>query len=159
ESDPDYLRVKDAEGKLFLFHRTRKVSIVGADGAKLPRFSDIPESSYLSVTYERGKYFNDPLTESEQREFTKTYDSQVDDILAVVQPRDVGQFGGWTFRPGERPPAGAKFFTYVAGEWKREDRDISDEIWMAQEDLWLQREIFHMIRKANDYVALCQGTG
>src|SRR5262249_8960435 len=57
------------------------------------------------------------------------------------------------------PPASAPFFHYVAKPWIIQDHDISDEAWMAQEDLWLQREIYRIIREANDSVSTFKGEG
>jgi hypothetical protein len=68
-------------------------------------------------------------------------------------------FAGWTFGKGKGlPPAGSKFFRYVADEtgrpeWKTSDLDISEEAWLAQEDLWIQTELYRLVKKANDSVA------
>ena len=64
----------------------------------------------------------------------------------------------WPYKPETYPPADAQFFRYVANEWL-DDYNFSDEIWMAQEDLWVQREIYRIIREANDSVSVFQGKG
>src|SRR5205823_2403755 len=44
------------------------------------------------------------------------------------------------------------FFTWLPGEWAP-SAEIHKEIWTAQEDLWIQKELFRLIAQANDYVA------
>jgi hypothetical protein len=75
-------------------------------------------------------------------------------------PKDTGEFSDedaisgdtWIYRPGKLPPPDNRFFTYVP-KWDKKLRDISDEIWSAQENLWIQRELFKRIRLANEAVA------
>ena len=75
-------------------------------------------------------------------------------------PKDTGEFTDedalsgdtWIYRPGKLPPPDNRFFTYVP-KWDKKLRDISDEIWTAQENLWVQRELFKRIKLANDAVA------
>ncbi|MCC6419069.1 MAG: hypothetical protein IT429_12615 [Gemmataceae bacterium] len=158
---------------------------------------DVLKGAAVAVTYQKGMYFNDRLTQAQQTTFANTYETQLKDILKEAQPlNEMGgvlvQFKGWLYdknklplpaqvtgtagMPGEAgsPGPGApvpmpmpgpmgeaggvfgtganKFFRYVK-EWKREGLDISDGVWIAQEDLWIQRELFRLVKKANDYVA------
>jgi hypothetical protein len=96
----------------------------------------------------------------------KTYKDQIREALEEAGPLNaleepLVQFRGWTFpnkgkkyvwKDSDFPPAGAKFLRYVAGQWK-DDADISEEAWTAQEDLCIQREMFRLVRQANQYVA------
>lgn len=75
----------------------------------------------------------------------------------------------WVFDPTKKnlPPPDSRFFSYVKGMpgktdpkdpayWKfsemKED-EIAEEIWIAQENLWIQRELFKCLKKANDEAA------
>ncbi|HYT93923.1 MAG TPA: hypothetical protein VEL76_34710, partial [Gemmataceae bacterium] len=62
----------------------------------------------------------------------------------------------WAFKKdGKLPPSNNRVFHWVE-KWERGDRgrdDISEEVWLAQEDLWIYRELFRLVKKANDYVA------
>ena len=50
------------------------------------------------------------------------------------------------------PPENSKFIRFVARDWNI-DNDISDEAWIAQEDLWIQTEIYRLVRVANDSIS------
>jgi hypothetical protein len=60
----------------------------------------------------------------------------------------------WIYRPNKIPPADNRFLGYVP-DWNENTnaRDISDEIWAAQENLWLTREMYRRIKAANDALA------
>jgi hypothetical protein len=67
----------------------------------------------------------------------------------------------WIYKPEvkNRPPAQNRFFTYLPKvEYKQNinmtDEDIAEEIWINQENLWLQCELFKCLKRANDSVAL-----
>ena len=150
------------------FHNTAKIKV---SGDKTNFFRDLQDGDRVAVTYIRSKYFFDPLTDNEQKTFADDdgYKSQVPEILEQVQPLTVDsegdvvggvvQFKNWTYQKKTWPPADALFFRYVARPWKTQDHNISDEAWMAQEDLWLQREIYRIIREANDSVSKFKGDG
>lgn len=138
-----------------------------------------PKETAVAVTYQKARYFNDRLTTGEQIDYKKYYLSQIPPILQIVDPvhvaRDddgkpylagVVQFnaGGWTFDAGADqdydeipdkvkekliPPGDARFLRFVNTDWNISN-DISDEAWIAQEDLWIQKEIYRLIRSAND---------
>jgi hypothetical protein len=87
--------------------------------------------------------------------------------VGVVQLKS----SGWMFRPedakdysytdeipdkvrdGIIPPPDSKFLRFVPVDWNI-TKDISDEAWIAQEDLWVQTEIYRLIRAANDSISL-----
>lgn len=156
----DYLEVVTRDKKKHKVQRTRDVKVEGGEEAGGRKdFSDLKPGMVVAVTYDAGKYFNDPLTNSEIAEYTRTgmYHTQLGPILEQVDPMDakgegVVQLRGWFYQKGERPPAGAPFLMFLRDEWTAK-ADISEEAWIAQEDLWIQKEIYRLIGLANDYVA------
>jgi hypothetical protein len=147
-----------AEIKPKPFQRTAKVK-VSLDG-KDTDWASLKPGYQVTVTFLKGKYFFDPLTNQEQDKFVEVYKDQVPEILQQVQPvndkgEGVVQLHNWAYDKKGFPPANALFFRYVAKEpeqWNAK-HDISQEAWMAQEDLWVQREIYRIIREANDSVS------
>jgi hypothetical protein len=138
-----------------------------------------PKETALAVSYQKTRYFNDRLTYGERRDYAKAYLSQIPPILRMVdpvriekdedgKPRLTGvvqlRSSGWTFEATDRdydeipdkvkdkliPPEDSKFLRFLGKEWNTEKTDISDEAWIAQEDLWIQTEIYRLIRAAND---------
>lgn len=169
QNDKDTLEVKTADEKLYLFNRT-----AGLDGDKIDDggkkeikyFTDLRPGDLVTVRYEVGKYFNDPLSDSEQAEYVKlgAYLTQIEPIYMQVEPIDergegVVQLRDWAVRKGQLPPGKNRFLRYLAGGWKLRDHDISEEAWLAQQDIWINREIFRIIRQANDYVSEFKGVG
>jgi hypothetical protein len=86
-------------------------------------------------------------------------------LVGVVQLRSAA---GWIFKPtsdqdpqeiAEKdiddwiPPEGSRFLRFVRKPWDIRS-DISTEAWIAQEDLWIQNEIYRMVRVANDSVSV-----
>src|SRR5262249_41994592 len=60
----------------------------------------------------------------------------------------------WIYKKGKLPPADNRFFSFVP-KWDEKISGISEEIWAAQETLWVQRELFKRVKVANDAVAYC----
>ncbi len=160
EWNQDFVKVKNAaENATKTFQLTAKIKVT-LDG-KESDFPSLRKGYQVAVTFLKGKYFFDPLTDREQSEFAKNYDSQIQAILEQVNPindNGVGviQFPNWTYKEDSLPPASANFFRYVA-KWDA-NIDISEEAWLAQEDLWVQREIYRIIREANNYVSVLTST-
>jgi hypothetical protein len=167
----DYIDVTGRKNVRKRFQRVASGKIYRTEEADKTLSSEDFGSSYdgkralVAVIYQVGKYFGDSLTETERARYMASYKDQLRDILAESGPLNalddvVVQFKGWSFRKGlwkdsDFPPKGAKFFRYVSEQWKH-DKDISDETWAAQEDLCLQREMFRLVRQANEYVARFQ---
>lgn len=158
--DQNQLSLKDRNGKKVIIQRTPDVKITDPDQAAAALlFSDLKkfEGKLYAVTYQRGKYFNDRLTDSEQVEFARSYKpQQIHDLLKIVDPMDkrgngVVQLYGWSYDPDSYPLPGMRFLNYVSADWDT-NKDISQEAWIAQEDLWIQTEIFRLIRAANDSI-------
>ncbi len=163
----------DKKTKYSFFRTTRVLNgnaVEGDDPVKEVTFPEIRNyvKSRVSVAFHRGKYFNEPLTDSEQDTYKllNVYLSQIDPILAQVQPMDergegVVQLKGWTYKKGELPPGkpAQRFLTYLDQGWVNAQGDISEEAWLAQEDLWIQQELYRLVRLANDYVSRFKGEG
>lgn len=139
---------------------------VGKDEMKLEKgmsFFNLPKDQNVTVTYQTGRYFGDQLSDVEISVYSQSYASQIRPILDIVDPvNDEGEGvvilkGEWfpPKRSSERPPANAQFLRFVQ-KWNT-DADISEEAWIAQEDLWLQKEFYRLIRQANDYVGKMEG--
>lgn len=157
---PDVRVVKGTNGKKYTIRRTQNLKIV-SDDKDIRNFPDIRVGDKVTVSYNKGKYFmHDALTDSEQAVYVKigVYHSQIDPILRQVDPmrpdgKGVVQLKGWLYEPGKRPPGNAHFFTYLENGWVNINQDLSEEAWLAQEDLWIQKEIYRLIRLANDEVS------
>ncbi len=160
-NDEDFI-VVDGRNGLWKFYRTFNVKLSSEQGGdKQPQWFHIGTGKFVTVTYYKSRYFYDRLTDNERRVYAGSYKTQIHPILQIVDPVDTKgngtvQFNGWLYRPDLNPPPNSKFFTYVPQDWNI-DGFIYEEAWMAQEDLWIQRELFRMIRAANDDVAICKG--
>ena len=69
----------------------------------------------------------------------------------------VVQWGNWRYDKDKLP--GKSSFLYYLDKPFNTEEDFSEEIWIAQEDLWIQNEIYSLIRKANDSISVFEGTG
>lgn len=174
--DEDYIWVTPRKGERQKFQRVAKPKIFRTEE---PDKELSPEDFFkayngknavVAITFQKGKYFGDDLTAAERSRYMDSYKEQTREVLEEAGPLNaldetLVQFKGWTFRKGDfvagkgyvwkdadYPPKGAKFFRYVTEQWKGE-QDISEEAWTAQEDLCIQREMFRLVRQANDYVA------
>jgi hypothetical protein len=177
EDDPETkvitLRVRDAKDRKQppkIFRPTPKMKLT-RNGKAITSYKFFEKDDPVEITYVEGKYFNDPLTEEEQRAYGNSeggYRTQIDDILTIVEPANIKgggvvQLGNWLYGVKEGPemklpPPNSPFLRYVAREWNTEV-DISAEAWMAQEDLWIQRELYRLVRKTNDMVSVFDGKG
>jgi len=161
--------VEGKDGKQHVFYRTPILKVEKSaekkEGDPEPDFPLIgtPGNFHLAITYYKSKYFYDPLTTNEEFEYARSYDSQLHPILQIVDPvneqgEGVVQLKGWLYNRNQPPPPNAPFLRFVGKPWKR-DATIYKEVWLAQEDLWIQREMYRIIREANDMVARCTGRG
>lgn len=137
---------------------TGKYTLDTGEGAKKIGFQDLKIGDKVKIVYEVGKYYGDELTINEIREFTITYKDQIHPLLKKVQPintkgEGIVQLGDWLYNENTFPKARDQFLTYFAGEQWIPNPHLSKEIWIAQEDLWIQNELYQLVAKANDYVA------
>ena len=152
-----YIRIEDRSKKKYKFYNTRGIDIVKAGEASKLTFKSLQKSQYVSVFFQKGKYFQDPLTDEELPLYRTSYKEQIFPILALVQPIDArGQgrvrLGTWDFAPRAEPPANVPFFYYQKTEWPQDGTNYSYDVWIAQENLWIQRDIYSLIKDANDSI-------
>ena len=160
DGQEDSFKIKDRAGEVHTFFPTKRTeNIAGEDGKPVPFHSlrTLAKGKLLAVSYQRGKYFNDQLTPKEQKLFKDSYIDQIAPLLKSVDPLDtkmngVVQFRGYLYDK-DNLPQNARFVRYVSAKWPEGNENISTQAWIAQEDLWIQREIFRMIRSANDSVS------
>jgi hypothetical protein len=175
ESKGYYIEVetKDKQKhKLFESLRVdRNISVEGDDKVKDTQFGNIKKNDKVVVEFHRGKYFYEPLTNNELSTYQRTYLdkdylSQIDPLLEQVDPmtetgEGVVQLKGWFFKKGaaasgtmpSKKLGEQKFINYLELGWAGAQGDISEQAWLAQEDIWVQRELYRLIRLANDYVS------
>jgi hypothetical protein len=93
--------------------------------------------------------FGDPLAENPQQDErlrikfatdNEGYKTQLDPLVKMIDPVDFP--GGW------------QNVVQHVKNWKRGETGppTIEEVWLAQEDLWIQRELFMAIREANNVV-------
>jgi hypothetical protein len=165
----NFIEVEGNNKKTYKFMRTTNVvtnPVEGDDKEKETSFEGIRIGDRVSVAFHKGKYFNEPLTDSELGTYTllNVYLSQIDPLLAQVEPvnekgEGVVQLKGWPYKKGELPTKVFKFLTYLEDGWQNAQGDVSEEAWLAQEDIWIQQELYRLIRLANDYVSKFDGIG
>ncbi len=162
------MKLKGADQKVHTIYPAFVVSIVGGD---VQSFGKIEPGTHVAVTYNRGKYFNEELTNNELDTYKRpgVYESQIRPILLQVQPvNDKGdgvvQLGQWLYKDSEAVPSWSKqeqfFLNFLDKGWSEDSTgNLSEEAWLAQEDLWIQTEVYRLIRMANDFVAVFEGKG
>jgi len=169
----EWFEIKDKDNKVVRFFKTElvkdSITLVGQ-----PQKITFPQMAghmgkLLIVNYQEGKYFNDPLTITEQRAFAESYKSQVLEILKSIDPLDekgngVVQLRDWLFRDNDLPLDGGggggkmNFIRYVSAVWGGGGgSSFSHEAWLAQENIWIQKEIYSVIREANDSLSRFTG--
>ena len=167
EQGPSIFKLKTRTGGLLTFYRTlypnvEKPTVV--DTSKTILYNEMLANSkgrYLAVKFQTGKYFGDMLTGPELLAFAESYKDQIHPILKLVDPltdkgTGVVQLKNWLYKPDAFPevPDGPSlpFIRYVTKEWNKA-RDFSKEAWIAQENLWIQREIYEIIKKTNESIS------
>jgi hypothetical protein len=164
EPRENYIRIKTRKGDVVVVQAMAK-TVVTVDGdAKPYSWDDIArlgKNAMLAITYQKGMYFNDPLTSAEKDVFAKSYVEQIHHILKSVDPLDdkgngVVQLKNWLYDKNENFVEywDLRFIRVAKQPWELNKVDISTEAWIAQEDLWIQKEIYRIIRSANDDVAI-----
>jgi hypothetical protein len=189
--DENVITVVGNNNQVKEFLRTARIKITLTDDKQTNAevfWRDIGEARdriKVTVTWQRGKYFGDDITDVERDRFADTYAEQLPDIVKQVDPyTDKGggvvQLKGWLYSETSDPvrkvpllnlPPGSNvsFLNYVDkrgdprathGHWITDrNPDMYKEIWTAQEDLWIQRELYKLIAKANNYISLFKGQG
>jgi hypothetical protein len=160
-----WIMVQGHEGKRTVtkrFERTKGAEVTVDDekdkGKKVEFKGGLLPGDRVTITYQKGKYFGDELTPEELDAFKSSYKTQLPEILQSVNPvtaesTGVVQLKGWAYEDDpDKIPAGASFLVFHDGEWKA-NRFLSKEAWTAQEDVWIQRELYRLIAKANRLVS------
>jgi hypothetical protein len=116
----------------------------------------LKEHDRVEIEFDVGKYFGDSFTDKERTYFRASYTKQIHAILRIVQPIDtkglgVVQLGDWQYKKDDLP-VGYRFFNFLASDWNP-DPDDYKEFWTAQEDMWIQKELYQLIAQANDAAA------
>jgi len=158
----DALVVLGADKKEYRFHQAKNVIIAGGDYV----FGTIPVNTAVEVTFHRGKYFMEPLTEKELGVYRRfeVYTSQIEPLLALVEPMNekgegiVQLPGYWFMKDCKLPSSQQLFLNYLENGWE-DAQEFSEEAWLAQEDIWVQQELYRLIRAANKSVSEFQGKG
>ena len=163
EHDADWLKVKDRKGNIVKFYRTTNVEKIHlADTKKNVPFEKITanlDKKMLIINYQIGKYFNDTLTQNEKNLFNDSYIKQIPRIMEIVNPLDdknrgIVQLREWLYHKDATPDTvDQAFIRYVTDLPWKVNLDITKEAWIAQEDLWIQKDIYRMIREANKDVS------
>ena len=165
------LKTRDGDKTIFATPGVNTI-LFSDDKAKKVVFADLQKNSadrFAAVTYQRGRYFGDMLTDLERGVFSApdSYMSQIRSILQLVHPLDVKgegvvQLKNWLYKPDtlphEEPNLDQHFLNYVKEEWNR-GADFSKGAWIAQEDLWIQKDIYRIIGETNDTVSRFKSIG
>src|SRR5262249_29119162 len=93
----DHFVLTDRNGKQIKMHPSRNIRIKADEGGDLV-FSQLRShlGKMLAVTYQRGKYFNDPLTGTEQYRYAQVYKDQLIPVLQQVDPLGYDEKGNPT---------------------------------------------------------------
>ncbi|HYV35164.1 MAG TPA: hypothetical protein VE988_05635 [Gemmataceae bacterium] len=141
------------------------------------------EGRMVTVSYVKGKFFGiEEFTETEKDKYREHYHKQQlsdalaelkplndadkptilfryvrDPRLGPVDPKKKDEFKVdsevWIYEKDRLPPHDNRFFPYVKA-WSNNPKEItSEEIWAAQEDIWVRRELFKQLKAANDVLA------
>lgn len=129
------------------------------------RLATWPATFSKPMQDELGKmYFGDeissPIRSNYNNNFSPTsklthYENQILDIVDIAQPKNeldqiTVQFGG----KGNRWQDVLRWIS----QWAT-SKPTSEEMWLAQEDLWVQRGLLQIVRDTNDAAARFQGKG
>jgi hypothetical protein len=169
----DYIQIKNGRKEIVeIFRMDPDTMKITSEENKPVNWTELKshKNKQLAVTFQNGKYFGDGLTKNEQDLFKDTYREQIHAILKSVDPLDekgngIVQLKNWLYRGDKLPDESTeankdsfKFVRYVSMEWDPA-KNVSKEAWMAQEDLWIQQEIFRIIKEANDDISAFKPEG
>jgi len=138
---------------------TVKLKREGLDGQEV--FGGLRIGDKITAKFERGRYFNDLLTQQERTDFSNSYRDQYIGILKQVDPITTEETGVvqlgmgnrdfWPF-PGKPPETPMKFIHIIDKAELVPTQDFSELAWIAQENVWIQRELYRLVDQANGYV-------
>jgi hypothetical protein len=91
-------------------------------------------------------YFGDPIEQVDRSQFGGEYQTQIYAVWSLVQPLEANGSGVVQFPGGDYESV-----LQLEKQWPEVPSNVS--IWLAQEDLWVKRELLRIVREANDSVA------
>jgi hypothetical protein len=152
----------------FFIHPKMKLAVGAEQESEEESFSKLQKDDQVEVSYYRGKYFGDDFTEQEKTNYIDGYDEQFRSLGQFLgkDPTKKGETlvkvkasegdDGWENVKGFRVPSLLRRQT----DWPT-DRSLtkSEDIWNAQEDFWIQRELLRAVQQANNYAARFEGAG
>jgi hypothetical protein len=144
----------------FFIHPKMQLAVGAEQPSDAETFNGkIQDGDQVEVTYYSGKFFGDEFTEDEKEKYIDGYREQfrplADFLKNAAGKRIVKLVGGWE---GKKTIPIPNIIRHEEG-WSRDPLPKAEEIWRAQEDLWIQRELLRAVQTANNYVARFQGTG
>lgn len=100
----------------------------------------------------KDKYFGDPIDHFDRAEFVDNWyrNQWRDQLYLIVNPLDPKVPGGFMQFKG-----GWDAVVQPVRDWVRPTTD--EEVWLAQEDLWVKRELLRVARDANELVGVFRG--
>ncbi len=100
-------------------------------------------------------YFGDEIPGEIRSAYPSHYWSQTEEIFQVAQPRN--GFGQVMVQPHDTWAALLRLMPEFLNAWN--NPPTSEDLWLAQEDLWVQRGLLQIVRDVNDASANFTGTG
>jgi hypothetical protein len=104
----------------------------------------------LQETFSRRyPYMGDPISDTDAIDYGRQYSKQFPELYELVDPVRSRDTGAVQFKTGNSLEG------MVALLDLKHDFNLptKDDIWLAQEDLWVKRELLRIVRNANDSVA------
>jgi hypothetical protein len=106
-------------------------------------------------------YFGDAIDSRDRGDYAdkkEGYISQIHDILYMPRPFNDLNPPEWIVQYKGGPGNILRFVTTAEGGWTKSPPEL-DEVWLAQEDIWVQRELLRIVRDCNDTFAACREVG
>jgi hypothetical protein len=98
---------------------------------------------------QRYRYMGDPISDTDSYVYSQKYSTQFQELFDLVDPVRSRDEGAVQFRTGNS----LKDMVELLGIDHKFTLPTKDDIWLAQEDLWVKRELLRIVRDANDAVA------
>ena len=100
-------------------------------------------------------YFGDEIPGEIRSAYPSNYWSQIGDIIQVAQPRN--GFGQIMVQPHDTWEMLLRLMPESLEAWK--NPPTPEDLWLAQEDLWVQRGLLQIVHDVNEAIANFTGTG
>lgn len=164
------------KGPVWFYRAKRSMLIADGEGEPKKEYRSADEllrqkGSLVAITYQVGRYFGDELLDKEEAEFADSYYPLIHEILETVDPvrkngKGVVQLNNWPYLNDKLPEESdrVRFIRFMNREregkkgWDKAN-PLWKEAWMAMEDIWIQREIYQIIRDVNDEISVFKPVG